>query len=176
MKRPTHGQLVDSLHHSIKILELIQHYSPELLRRREHDAGRDGYPAQSMGGGGSSGGVSSSTETAALGKAVVDPTGHAIDSIIKIVADIDQQTQIAKGQLLEILKTETEMRGRVSTVAECATCPTALLGHKHGDRQGYCQACYQAWKRYSAATADPSPVIFRQQRKAELKAERKQPA
>jgi len=176
LKRPSHGQLIDSLNHSIKILELIQHYSPELLRRREHDAGRDGYPAQSMGGGGSSGGVSSSTETAALGKAIVDPTGHSIDSIIKIVADIDQQTQIAQAHLLETLKTETEMRGRVSTVAECRTCPAALLGHANGDRNGFCQACYQSLKRWRMTAADPTSIeTFAVVRKAELKQE-KQPA
>lgn len=143
------------------MLQDVRAHGPELIRRREHDAGGDGYPTSAAGSGTSSAGASaSSTESAALARKIPDPTGAAIDSIIAIELEIGYLAQKMAAALSFVRVTDTELRGRVSTVEGCDCCDTAITGV--GDdrrRNGFCPACFASWSRWRRTAADPNARI-----------------
>jgi hypothetical protein len=150
----------------IAFLERVRIHGPELLRRRQHDV-TDGFPASSLGGngGGGSGGSGSSSTT--LARPAADPIGDFIDIVLAAVADIDHKAQHAGACLSNVLTAEDQMRGRQSAVVDCDCCGGTISGV--GDdrrRDGFCPACYKAWRRYHAESADPSRVVFIAQRRA----------
>lgn len=66
-------QVAESIDRMVDSLQSMRRALPELERRTRFQAGGDGYPALSMGGGGGAGGIGRPTERAALTRPVSDP-------------------------------------------------------------------------------------------------------
>lgn len=158
MKRlPTPQALATSIDYSQEALARIRLHSADLLRRRQHDAGRDGFPASAVGGGGSSGTPSSSTETAALAAPMADPVARYIDDLLSDVSQVDKLLQHASNCLANVRQIDQEQRGRQSTVESCEACESPISGI--GDdrrRNGFCPACYKSWLRWRPGAEDPT--------------------
>lgn len=171
-RAPSEASLTISIDYSIRQLERIKIDLSELVRRRQHDAGRDGYPSTSMGGGSSGGTTSSSTETAALGRPIQDPLAGYIDQIFDLVRKVDEQMTLAGNCLANVRSTEAQMRGRQSTLEDCDCCNRPITGV--GDdrrRSGFCPACYKAFRNWRTtaldSTARPTFVAERRKKIAE---------
>jgi hypothetical protein len=162
---PNEKHLIELTDSAIRTLKTVLPDLGELRRRREHDAA-DGYPSQSMGEGGAQGTISDPTARAAGTKPPSDPTGDYIDTIFRLLQEIDERARLIHSCHTQVFVTGESERGRQSSVRTCAFgCIPITEGQVDRLWMGYCRKHYDQWLAWSRKRAndglDPSPVIFR---------------
>ena len=156
MSRPKPEQIVSLIDRTIKELTELKQHIPAVLRRDEQSADPDGFP-RGGDGTGSSGTVSRPTENAALStyrldshdeeKArgewvqMRDEVRRIVSGIVAHVDSLASHAHQAVSLVTLLTEQEAKMRGRQSSISDCANqygCPDERLNE--GDR-GRCRAC-----------------------------------
>lgn len=138
-RRLTAAQALDLHAHVHKLLSRSHARAAEMVRRGEH-AARDGFPASSMGGAGSSGTAPRPTEQTALAPPMEDRTGEHIAEWERVLKRMAADARLLDGLSAKVMEVEAGERGRQSTLRACAnpSCGVAVLGPL---RRGRCEAC-----------------------------------
>lgn len=169
MRLPSEKHLIQSVEASIKHLRIVLPDVGELLRRREHEVA-DGYPSQSMGEGNGSKTKSDPTPRAAMARTDADPTGVAIDTIFRLLTEIEDRARTIFNCHTNVFEIKQD-RESPSSVKVCEFgCVPVADGKEDRLWNGMCRRHYDqflAWKTKRANDGlDPSPVIFRAETKA----------
>lgn len=170
----------------------------DLMRRRESGVENDGLRSRSYDGGGSGGNSElTQTERAALrglpdksrddegnplrddwSKHVQrDPVGRQLEEAFDHLARLAIEARAFEKKVEVILNADSRAKEEIDKSSFCAACGTLITGAGHDKRRaGYGNCCYFKWKTWSAQMdddgLDQSHVMFQQQRKAEIDAEK----
>lgn len=132
----------------------------------------DGYPGGTLGGGSTSAcncdvdaldrgetvcPHGSSTERAALGQPMADPVLTGAGEFFAELAEFRGLGVKLERRLTALLTVADDRRGRQTTVDTCRVCSRTITGaERDKPRQGACQACYAAFRRWGKTADDPS--------------------
>lgn len=142
MNRKDVKRTTDEAHEIVRSLQQFVDDLPELVRRATYLAS-DGYPSNSLGGGGNgSGPASSSTERAALSRPMPDPVRRAVRDALAIVSEMRVEVSRLDSLRRIVWEVEQSERGRQSQIINCANpaCGDPCLPRP---RNGRCWPCYE---------------------------------
>ena len=136
----------------------------DLVRRASVRATVDQSPDE---GAKSKGGISNPTLNAVVrtmsGKRVADPIYDSVKELAVMLSNIAELAQRIDERVAFITDTKSSIKELV--VVYCEACQREVAGTVSDRiRSGYCQACYQAWRREGM----PSRYQFELQRREEL--------
>jgi hypothetical protein len=132
-------QTVEGIDRMVAALTDLRRLVPELERRNRLDAGNDGFPSASMGGGSTGGTIAKPTERAAL-------SSHQADPVRKWTKDLLRALDRAEGEINTADNRRRLVFAGTEPPRELPRCQ--ICGDESDElRRGRDPKCYRYWKR-----------------------------